>query len=116
VNVVASAYGKNNDPKRFVEQSDLLYLDPNRNRTKSWMQSVGLQLPSDTNAFGSIGSITYQDGIVKIVGVPYKQYMRNGATSYTSDDGQASIDLENGKMHFATWGRTFFCTHAIDPK
>ena len=72
--VVASAYGKDGSIKKFVEDSGLVYLDPDKKRTGKWMQSVGLQLPSDATAFGSVGSITYPDGIVKIESVPYKQY------------------------------------------
>lgn len=61
MNVIASAYWKNNAKKR-VQNSGLVYLDTNVKRTKSWMQGVGLQLPADTSAFGSVGSITYRDG------------------------------------------------------
>ena len=80
MNIIASAYGKDTKPAGFGQNSDLLYLDPDKNRTESWMQSVGLKLPSDANAFGSIGPISYQDGKVKIEGVPYSQYM---PVSYT---------------------------------
>ena len=83
MNIIASAYGKDTNPAGFVQNSDLLYLDPGKNRTESWMQSVGLQLPSDANAFGSIGTISYQDGKVKIEGVPYSQYMQSGGKGNT---------------------------------
>ena len=83
MNIIASAYGKDTNPAGFVQNSDLLYLDPDKNRTESWMQSVGLQLPSDANAFGSIGTISYQDGKVKIEGVPYSQYMQSGGKGNT---------------------------------
>lgn len=75
MNVIASAYGKNNT-KNLVESSGLLYMNPDKKRTESWMQSVGLQLPSDANAFGYIGSVSYPDGKVKIDSVPYGQYMQ----------------------------------------
>ncbi|MBQ6698125.1 MAG: hypothetical protein IJN09_03705 [Oscillospiraceae bacterium] len=76
LNIVASAYGKDSNPAGFIKNSELLYLDANKNRTKSWLQSVGLQLPSDTTTLGSIGTITYIDGKVNIKGVPYEQYMQ----------------------------------------
>lgn len=83
MNVIASAYGKDSSPANFIQSSGLVYLDPNKNRTKSWLQGLGLQLPSDTVAFGSVGSVSYQDGKVKIESVPYRQYMQGAAKSNT---------------------------------
>lgn len=76
MNVIASAYGKDASPENFIQSSGLVYLDPNKNRTKSWLQGLGLQLPSDTTAFGSVGSVSYQNGKVKIESVPFAQYMQ----------------------------------------
>lgn len=76
MSVIASAYGKNN-AKNLVESSGIVYLDTNIERTKNWMQGLGLQLPSDTTVLGSVGSITYQDGKVNIESVPYEQYIHN---------------------------------------
>lgn len=84
MNVVASAYGKDSNPNGFVKNSELLYLDPNKNRTQKWMQSVGLQLPSGTNTLGSIGTITYKDGKVNIQGVPYNQFMQGNYNNTAS--------------------------------
>ena len=50
----------------------------NKKRTKSWMQGLGLQLPSDATALGSIGSVTYKEGKVKIDSTPYNQYIPSG--------------------------------------
>ena len=96
LNVIASAYGKTNNLKGFIEKSDLLYLDRNKNRTNNWLNAVGLQLPSvASTTLGSIGSITYQDGKVKIVGVPYNQYMQN-VTDNTNKSKNVNYDeLEN---------------------
>ena len=76
--VIASAYGKDN-AKGLVESSGLVYVDPNKNRTESWLQGLGLQLPSDTTALGSVGRISYPDGKVKIDSIPYTQYMQTGS-------------------------------------
>lgn len=89
MNVVVSAYGKDTNPASFIQNSELLYLD--KNRTESWMNAVGLQLPSVAPAFGSIGTITYQNGNVKIVGVPYKQYMANAAKNAAQRSGKKSL-------------------------
>lgn len=94
MNVIASAYGKDSNPAGFIQNSELLYLDTNRKRTESWMQGLGLQLPSDTTAFGSIGSITYQDGKVKIVGVPYEQYMQEVSKDTASESGKGRYSLK----------------------
>ena len=73
--IIASAYGKDNT-RGLVESSGIVYLDPNKERTKNWMQSVGLQSPSDATVLGSVGSVTYPNGKVKIESVPYSQYMQ----------------------------------------
>lgn len=86
LNVIASAYAKDN-AKNLVESSELVYLDPNKKRTKDWMQSVGLQLPSDAIAFGSIGKITYHGDKVKIDAIPYVKYMQNVSEMITDSEG-----------------------------
>lgn len=90
MNIIASAYGKDNT-RGLVESSGLVYIDPNKTRTKSWMQSVGLQLPSDATILGSVGSITYPNGKIKIESVPYSQYMLND--SKKTDDVNEKFSL-----------------------
>ena len=97
LNVIASAYGKDHI-KSFIGSNDLLYLDPNKKRTDTWLQGLGLQLPSDTTTYGPIGTITYHDGEVKISGVPYDQYMQEDGEKYTP---QYSVD-ENDENERAT--------------
>ncbi len=48
--------------------SEFLYLDPQKSRTDSWLRSLGLQLPSHQSVYGPIGSIAYIDGGVNING------------------------------------------------
>lgn len=90
LNVVASAYGKDSNPAGFIRNSEVLYLDSNKNRTDKWLQSFRLQLPSGDTTYGSMGSITYQDGKVKIVGTPYSQLMQNGGEN-TGKNSQKSL-------------------------
>lgn len=73
MNVVASAYGKDGNPARFIQSSGVLYLDPNKTRTEQWLHSIGLQLPSGLTTLGPIGSITYQNGKVKMESIPASQ-------------------------------------------
>jgi hypothetical protein len=76
LNILASAYGKDTSPAQFVRKSGLLYINPEKNRTNKWLQSLGLQLPSGTVSYGSVGSITYSGDKVKINSVPYENYMQ----------------------------------------
>lgn len=85
MNVIASAYGKDSNPAGFILSSGLVYLDENEKRTKRWLQGLGLQLPSDTTAIGSIGSISYSDGKVKIESTPASQYMQYAKDSIHKD-------------------------------
>lgn len=55
--VIASAYGKNN-AQQLIDNSDILYVDPNKKRTDGWLGLLRLQLPSRLANYGSIGSIT----------------------------------------------------------
>ena len=73
MNVVVSAYGKDGNLARFIQSSGVLYLDPNRTRTEQWLHSIGLQLPSGLTTLGPIGSITYQNGKVKMESIPVSQ-------------------------------------------
>ena len=108
INIVVSSYGKDN-AKGFIESSGLVYIDPNRNRTESWLHGLRLQLPSDTTAFGSVRRISYQDGKVKIDSVPYLQYMqgrKKNAVKYQKrsfsdqvDDVLAGISLRGNSVY-----------------
>ena len=62
---IASAYGKDTNPQRLINESKILYVDPNKNRTDSWLEGTGLQLPVDLKSYGSLGNIAYSDKSVK---------------------------------------------------
>lgn len=53
---VASAYGKDH-AQRFINSSEILYVEPNKNRTHTWLRRTRLQLPVGLNQYGPIGSI-----------------------------------------------------------
>ena len=55
---VASAYSKES-LQNFIRQSDILYIDPNKKRTDTWLQALRLQLPGGVTKYGSIGMVTY---------------------------------------------------------
>ena len=58
---IASAYArkKGKGLQELINESDVLYLDENKNRTESWLQRLRLQLPSGVTNFGSISNVTY---------------------------------------------------------
>ena len=97
MNIVASAYGKDTSPAAFIQNSDVVYVDPNIERTKSWMQGLGLRLPSDATTLGFIGRITYNDGKVKIEGLPYQQFMRGEDNNTQIKKSEREIAQERGR-------------------
>ena len=60
---IASAYGKNN-VQSLINRSNILYIEPDKNRTDSWLAHNRLQLPLGQLNYGSIKSITYPEGNV----------------------------------------------------
>lgn len=68
LNIINNSYGKDHGLQKFLENSTFLYLDPNKKRTSAWLQGLRLQLPSDPTMYGSIGSIAYENGEVKVNG------------------------------------------------
>ena len=52
-----------------MNRDEILYIDPNKNRTNTWLAVNGLQLPLRITKYGSIASLRYSDGNVKSVSV-----------------------------------------------
>ncbi len=67
--LLSSAYSRTDGSVRnLLTSSDVLYLDPNKKRTDTWLMSLRVQFPSDQPVYGSIGSVTYAGGNVNIQG------------------------------------------------
>ncbi|MBR2408914.1 MAG: hypothetical protein IKB07_08160 [Lachnospiraceae bacterium] len=62
---VASAYARNSGMQYLIENSVLRYINPDMQRTNSWLADTGLQLPFGSITIGSNGIVTYNDSIVK---------------------------------------------------
>lgn len=60
---VVSTYGKDN-AQSLINRSEILYVEPNKNRTNNWLVANRLQLPLHITDYGSIRSITYPKGNV----------------------------------------------------
>ena len=54
--VIASAYGKNG-AQQIIDNSDILYVEPDKKRTDSWLGLLRLQLPSRLTKYGSISNV-----------------------------------------------------------
>lgn len=76
---VSSAYTKTNSPIRFIQNSQVVYAD--KNKTTKLLRTIGFQLPIPLQSGGYVGSITYDDGLVKVQGVPFSDFVleSNGA-------------------------------------
>lgn len=71
--VVASAYGKN-AVQEMLSRDQILYVEPNKKRTASWLNNNRLQLPFYINHYGSQGRLAYFGEVVKML----KADSRNG--------------------------------------
>ena len=54
---VASAYGKDTHPQGLIDNSKILYVEPNKKRTQNWLTVNGLQLPLPSSSYGFINTI-----------------------------------------------------------
>ena len=64
--MVTSAYGKRN-VQGLLNRDQILYIDPNKKRTDTWLAVNRLQLPLRITRYGSIASLRYDEGNVKSV-------------------------------------------------
>lgn len=93
---IASAYGKDN-AQNYLHNNEILYLDPDKKRTDSWLRHNGLQLPVGVTNYGSVKRIAYQDGKVKVVNPTPRNAMQAAfqkaeaaQQQYMQDDGENS--------------------------
>ena len=63
--IIKSAYSKN-ALQQYLNENSILYIDPNKKRTDSWLSLNRLQLPLGENRYGSVRKIAYADGKVKV--------------------------------------------------
>ena len=88
---VNSAYTKKN-PANFVAGSDVLYVD--KKRTAPLLRRFGLTIASrELLRDGSIGSISYEDGTVKLDGVPFSDIMGD-TSAQTEEDSVPQAQLK----------------------
>lgn len=91
--LVTSAYGRDDENLRnLINNSELLYLDTNKNRANSWLMQLRVQFPSGQPPYGSIGNIAYAEDGVKITG---KKLSELGGVIQKASSGKASVEVEN---------------------
>ena len=87
--LVTSAYGRDDENLRnLINNSELLYLDTNKNRANSWLMQLRVQFPSGQPPYGSIGNIAYAEDGVKITG---KKLSELGGVIQKASSGKASV-------------------------
>jgi len=93
--LVTSAYGRADENLRnLINNSELLYLDTNKNRANTWLMQLRVQFPSRQPPYGSIGNIAYAEDGVKITG---KKLSELGGVIQKASSGKASVEVENRK-------------------
>lgn len=107
---VNSAYTKKN-PANFVAGSDVLYAD--KKRTVPLLRQFGLTITSrELLRNGSIGSIAYENGVVKLGGVPLSEVTgenvkRYSLKEYTDEEKkQHRKDADEYFGHTYKWSET----------
>ena len=91
--LVTSAYGRADENLRnLINNSELLYLDTNKNRANTWLMQLRVQFPSRQPPYGPIGNIAYAEDGVKITG---KKLSDLGGVIQKDSSGRASVEVEN---------------------
>lgn len=91
--LVTSAYGRSDaNVQNLINNSELLYLDTNKNRANSWLMQLRVQFPSRQPPYGSIGNIAYAEDGVKITG---KKLQELGGVIQGKPSGRASAEVES---------------------
>lgn len=95
---VNSAYTKKN-PANFVASSDVLYAD--KKRTVPLLRQFGLTITSrELLRNGSIGSISYKNGVVKLDGVPLSEVTGENVKRYSLKPDSEGRELTEQQQEY----------------
>lgn len=95
---VNSAYTKKN-PANFVAGSDVLYAD--KKRTVPLLRQFGLTITSrELLRNGSIGSISYENGVVKLDGVPLSEVTGGNVKRYSLKTDSEGRELTEQQQEY----------------
>lgn len=73
----------------LIDHSQLMYVDPNKNRTNNWLASTKLKMPFHPTTYGPINKITYSDDFVNTYSM-----QDGGKNSRKSISGARLSDIE----------------------
>ena len=106
---VTSSYTKDNNPVGFVRNSDVLYVSENKKRTTTLLRTLGFQMPSELQRYGSIGSISYLGQNVKLDGVPFAELETADTKRTAAWLGSTGLQLPVPPTMYGSMGRlTYF--------
>lgn len=90
---VNSAYTKDRGAASFFERSDIMYAD--KKRAAALLRRAGFQMPAGLLRYGSMGSISYENGGVKLHGVPFSEIIsiENSESNQFKVNGSNYYDL-----------------------
>ena len=90
--------------EKFIDSSRILYIDPNKKRTDSWLTGTRLQLPFAVTDYDSIGSISYPGEKDTTQNVNNQKTFMNNETHSTVDTRKLSEELDGEKTDGAVYG------------
>lgn len=96
---LASAYGKSG-AQNLINSSEILYIGEEKNRTDKWLRDNRLQLPFSPTTYGSIHSISQNDG--KSNTLKDQASVSQTATPLLTDTVAESMLGDHGMMGFLT--------------
>ena len=103
--IITSAYGKDN-AQQIIDSSDILYVEPNRERTDQWLGLLQLQLPSRLTTYGPIHNITKVERDVNgniTFGDTNKKTAMQLAFEKAQEDGEARFSLKTVAGKQVVW-------------
>lgn len=89
----------------LIDHSQLMYVDPNKNRTNNWLASTKLKMPFHPTTYGPINKITYSDDFVNMYSM-----QNRGKNSRSSISGTrlSDIEAENAELRAQMENMTLF--------
>ena len=86
----------------LLTESKILYIDPNKRRTRNWLTATGLQLPPQSSSYGFLGSIKPHK--LQKVNTNAQISGKNTGTG-SSPDGKKSLRMADQTSPVTPYGR-----------
>ncbi len=93
--IVTSAYSRRkNNVQNLINESEIYYVNENKNRTDKWLSALGLQLPSAIIKYGSINRISENSENVKENSEKTEISNKNEAFRYQTRDTSFAREIK----------------------